>query len=91
MQNACILNVILNEINTSLWITLDDPDVTVNVKGYRKKATRGWQLCIEWKDKSTTWERLCDMKKSYPVKMMNIQWWWGLVMNRHSLGGHPMS
>ena len=47
----------------------DNQDVTENGKGYRKKATRGWQLCIEWKDKSTTWERLSDMKESYPVKV----------------------
>ena len=47
----------------------DKQDVTLNGKGYRKKATRGWQLCIEWKDKSATWESLCDMKKSYPVKV----------------------
>ena len=47
----------------------DNQDVTGNDKGYRKKAARGWQLCIKWKDKSTTWERLCDMKESYPVKV----------------------
>ena len=50
-------------------VCIYNQDVTVNGKGYRKKATRGWQLCIEWKDKSTRWERLCDMKESYPVKV----------------------
>ena len=45
----------------------DNQDVTLNGKTYRQKTTRGRQLCIEWKDKSTSWERLSDMKESYPV------------------------
>ena len=47
----------------------DNPNVTVNDKSYKQKTTRGWQLCIEWKDKSTSWERLRDMKESYPVEV----------------------
>ena len=45
----------------------DNQNVTVNGKSYKQKTTRGWQLCIEWKDKSKSWERLSDMKQSYPV------------------------
>ena len=41
----------------------DYKDVTVNGKIYKQKTTRGWKLCIEWKDKSTAWERLSDMKE----------------------------
>ena len=47
----------------------DNQDVTLNGKTYKQKTTRGWQLCIEWKDKSTSWERLSDMKESYPVEV----------------------
>ena len=32
----------------------DNQDVTVNDKSYKQKTTRGWQLCIELKDKSTS-------------------------------------
>ena len=47
----------------------DNQDVTVNDKSYEQKTTRGWQLCIECKDKSTSWERLSDMKESNPAKV----------------------
>ncbi|KAI2509582.1 Reverse transcriptase (RNA-dependent DNA polymerase) [Fragilaria crotonensis] len=34
-----------------------------------KKTTRGWKLCVEWKDGSTSWERLADLKESNPVEL----------------------
>jgi hypothetical protein len=26
------------------------------------KTTKGWQLCVQWKDGSTSWEKLADLK-----------------------------
>lgn len=34
-----------------------------------RKSTRGWRLCVEWKDGSTSWERLADLKESNPVEV----------------------
>ena len=35
-----------------------------------RKTTKGWQLCVEWKDGSTTtWERLADVKEWHPVEV----------------------
>lgn len=34
-----------------------------------RKTTRGWKLCVEWKDGSTSWERLADLKESNPVEV----------------------
>ena len=55
-------------------ISKDNQNATVNgkcykQKCYKQKTTRGWQFCIEWKGKSTSWERLSDMKESYPVEV----------------------
>ncbi|HSN67417.1 MAG TPA: reverse transcriptase domain-containing protein, partial [Fusibacter sp.] len=36
---------------------------------HRKKTTAGWHLCVEWKDGSTSWQRLADLKESYPVQV----------------------
>ena len=47
----------------------DNHEVTLNSEAYKQKTTRRWQLCIEWKDKSTSWERLSNMKESYPVEV----------------------
>jgi hypothetical protein len=32
-----------------------------------KKTTKGWKLCIKWKDESMTWERLTNLKESNPI------------------------
>ena len=35
----------------------------------RKETTRGWELLVQWKDGSTSWECLKDMKNCYPVQV----------------------
>ena len=37
-------------------------------KNQIKRTTAGWDLCIQWKDGSTSWEKLSDMKQCYPVE-----------------------
>jgi hypothetical protein len=34
------------------------------------KTTVGWHLCVEWKNGSTSWERLADLKESNPVEFV---------------------
>jgi hypothetical protein len=34
-----------------------------------RKTTKGWNLCFEWKDGTTSWERLTDLKESNPVEV----------------------
>jgi hypothetical protein len=43
----------------------------VNSSGHRSRraTTRGWKLCARWKDGSTSWESLKDLKESYPVQV----------------------
>jgi hypothetical protein len=31
------------------------------------RTTKGYQLCIKWKDGSTPWEHLKDIKESFPT------------------------
>jgi hypothetical protein len=35
----------------------------------RRYTTQGWQLLCQWKDGSTNWVALKDMKNSYPVQV----------------------
>ena len=35
----------------------------------RVNTTKGWEICMQWKDGSTTWNALKDVKDSYPVQM----------------------
>ena len=44
----------------------------INVERNTKRrvmTTKGWELCIQWKDGSTNWVALKDMKNSYPVEV----------------------
>ena len=33
-----------------------------------RRSTAGWQLCVTWKDGSTSWEKLSDLKESHPIE-----------------------
>jgi hypothetical protein len=33
-----------------------------------KHSTIGWQVCCQWKDGSTSWENLADLKESHPIE-----------------------
>ena len=46
---------------------------------HRRITTKGWKLCVEWKDASTTWERLADLKESYPLEVAEYATAHGLV------------
>ena len=35
----------------------------------RKPTTKGWEILAQWKDGSSTWITLKDMKNSYPVQL----------------------
>ena len=33
-----------------------------------KRSTKGWEVCVRWKNGSTTWEKLSAFKECYPVQ-----------------------
>ncbi len=35
----------------------------------RRRTTKGWQLLVEWKDGSSDWIPLADLKESYPIEV----------------------
>jgi hypothetical protein len=46
----------------------DQKNARANGKTYLKRSTIGWQLCCQWKDGSTSWENLADLKESHPIE-----------------------
>ena len=36
----------------------------------KKRTTKGWDLLVRWKDGSSNWVCLKDIKASYPVEVM---------------------
>jgi hypothetical protein len=53
-------------------MAIDKADAFVTMKNGVKRrcqTTQGWQLLCQWKDGSTNWVVLKDMKNSYPVQV----------------------
>jgi hypothetical protein len=50
---------------------LERADMYIKVGSNRqiRKTTKGWHLCVAWKDGTTSWERLADLKESNPVEV----------------------
>ena len=73
-----------------------DAFVYVNGRRYPKKTTRGVHLCVQWKDGSTSWERLADLKESYPIEVAEFAvsrgldhqpafaWWVSAVLRKRN-------
>jgi hypothetical protein len=43
--------------------------ISLNGNIHPRRTTKGWQLCALWKDGSTSWESLKDMKEAFPVQV----------------------
>ena len=79
-------------------IAVDKEDAFVimhNGVKHCKLTTQGWQLLCQWKDGSTNWVALKDMKNSYPVQVADyavanqindepaFAWWVPDVFKKH--------
>jgi len=42
---------------------------TENGKTYLVRTTKGWKLCVSWRDGSSSWETLSTLKESNPVEV----------------------
>ena len=48
-------------------VSKSDQYVVIRGRQFPRNTTVGWKLCVEWRDGSTSWEQLSDMKEAYPV------------------------
>ena len=63
-----LLEDIIDHRKRETAISLADQDVVrADGRRYRQKTTIGWDLCCQWKDGSTSWEKLSALKESHPV------------------------
>jgi hypothetical protein len=51
--------------------TVERADIYIKVGSNTqiRKTTKGWNLCVKWKDGTTSWERLADLKESNPFEV----------------------
>ena len=50
-------------------ISLKDQIGIENGKTFTRRSTAGWEICVLWKDGSTSWEKLSDLKECYPAEL----------------------
>jgi hypothetical protein len=46
-----------------------DAKIAINGKVHPKRTTKGWKLCVQWTDGSTSWVPLKDINESHPVQV----------------------
>ena len=94
-EQFLLLSAIRDHKKTRDAIELKDEGY-VHVKGRQHdiKTTKGWLLCVEWKDGTTSWERLSGLKESFPVEVAEnavaaginsepaFRWWVPHVLNK---------
>jgi hypothetical protein len=48
-------------------VTKDSQRIVHNGRNLLHRSTAGWHLCVQWKDGSTSWQSLKDLKEAYPI------------------------
>ncbi len=54
-------------------ISLDEQKSVHNRREYMRRTTLGWHVCCQWKDGSTSWEKLYDIKELHPYRLLSTQ------------------
>ena len=64
-----MLDEIVDHRTNGSAVSVDDGWVTSSAGKRRRQTTKGWDLLIQWKDLSTSWVPLKDMKESFPIQV----------------------
>ena len=63
-----LLDVLVDYHRDNKAISLPDQQTTIQDRPVTRKTTAGWKICCQWKDGSTSWEKLSELKESHPVQ-----------------------
>ena len=89
-----LLDSIVDHRKNDKAISIADQKIVHKGRQSIRRTTAGWQLCIQWKDGSTSWQSLKDLKESHPVETAEysiaqeidhepaFNWWVNQVMNK---------
>ena len=64
-----IIDQIIDHKKDGSAITSSNGTIMLNGREHKKRTTRGWSLCVQWKDGSSSWEHLKDLKESNPLEV----------------------
>ena len=67
-HKVLLFDSIVDFKRSNVALSLADQKTVHNGRASFKRSTKGWELCIQWKDGTTSWEKLRDFKECYPVQ-----------------------
>jgi hypothetical protein len=68
-QHLLLDEIIDFEVSEDAFDNNDRFQVSFNGNIHPIHTTKGWRLCVKWKDGSTSWESYKDLKEAYPVQV----------------------
>lgn len=95
-QTHVIFDSIVDHKKSDDAIGIEDGYVEVNGRRHPKRTTKGWKLGVLWKDGSTSWVPLKDLKESHPIQVAEyavakeiahepaFAWWVKSVLRRRN-------
>ena len=63
-----ILDSLIDFCRSTNALCYYDQKVTANGRTHYRRSTSGWHLCCQWKECSTSWCKLSDLKESHPIE-----------------------
>jgi hypothetical protein len=64
-----LMNHIVDHKKEENAVPKKDAFIWIRGRKYPRKTTKGWKLCVEWKDGTTSWVPLSTLKESNPVEI----------------------
>ena len=65
----CLIDQIIDHKKDASAIPLSNGTIMLNGREHKKRTTRGWSFCVQWRDGTTSWENLKDLKESNPLEV----------------------
>ena len=67
-----LYDLLIDYCKNSMGISLTDQKTDIHGRLVTHQSTAGWQICCQWEDSSTSWEKLSDLKKSHPIQTVEF-------------------
>jgi uncharacterized protein YigE (DUF2233 family) len=64
-----LLDSIVDHKKENNAVEQSDSMIVINGKVHPKRTTKGWNLCLQSRDGSTSWVPLKDIKESHPIQV----------------------
>ena len=85
-----ILEVLVDYHKDNKAILLSEQQIKVQGRPETSKTTAGWQFCCLFKDDSSSWEKLFNLKESHLVQTADLLLCRGFIMSLLLTGGLSM-